>query len=142
VSRQNIELHRRFYEAFNTRDIEAMIELCHPEIEFYSRFVELGGVSVFRGHNGMRDWNRGFEDVWAGDVHITPETYFDLGDRTLAFATMYARGRQSGLETTMKLFQPLWWKEGLCTVLKSCSSEDEALAELGISAHDLGRPER
>jgi ketosteroid isomerase-like protein len=106
VSHENVELHRRIYEVFNARDIEALIALCHPEVEFYSRFVEVGGVSFFRGHDGLREWNRGFEDVWDDDIRIVPEAYFDLADPTLAFSTMYARGRQSGVETTMKLFQP------------------------------------
>jgi ketosteroid isomerase-like protein len=138
VSRENVELHRRFYDAFNVGDIEGMLALCHSEIEFYSRFVVVAGVTAFRGHVGMREWNRGFEEVW-GDVRLAPEAYVDLGDRTLAFGTVQARGRQSGAEATMELFQALWWDEGLCTVLKSYGDRDEALAQLGVAEDELDR---
>jgi SnoaL-like domain len=139
VSHQNVELHRGIYAAFNARNIEAMIALCHPAMEFYSRFVEVGGVTVYRGHDGMREWNRGFEEVWGDDVRIEPDAYFDLGERTLAYATIRARGRQSGLETTMELFQTLSWEDGLCRVLKSHGGQEEALADLGVSENELDR---
>ena len=36
MSQENIQLHRRAMDAYNSRDIEAFIEYCHPQIEFHS----------------------------------------------------------------------------------------------------------
>jgi hypothetical protein len=33
VSGQNVELHRRAIEAFNARDIEALIAICDPSVD-------------------------------------------------------------------------------------------------------------
>jgi hypothetical protein len=33
MAERNIELHRRWFEAFNARDIQALIALCDPGTE-------------------------------------------------------------------------------------------------------------
>src|SRR5438046_174594 len=59
MSEQDIELQRRFTEAFNARDVDALIALCDPNIEIHSTFAELG--AVYHGHDGLRRWHRDFE---------------------------------------------------------------------------------
>ncbi len=139
MSRENVELHRRVYVAFNAHDMEVFLALFDPQIEFHSRFVVLSGVTVYRGHDGLRSWNRGFEEVWGDEFRIEPEAYFDLGEQTLALAILHARGRQSGAETTMRLAQVAKWSDGLCVYLKSYADREEALGELGVSEDELER---
>jgi ketosteroid isomerase-like protein len=137
MSEQNVELHRRLYASFNADDIETFIELFDPQIEFHSRFVALGGVTVYRGHDGLRSWNQGYEEVWGGERHIEVEAYFDLGDQTLARAVLYARGRQSGAETTMQLAQVAGWRDDLCVYLRSYTDLKDALSDLGATEAEL-----
>jgi hypothetical protein len=139
VSRENVELHRRLYDLFNAHDIEAFVERFDPQIEFHSRFVVLGGVTVYRGHDGLRNWNQGYEEVWGDQVHIELEAYFDLGEQTLALGVLHARGRQSGAETTLRLAQVARWRDGLCVYLKSYGDLEEALGEMRVSADELER---
>jgi ketosteroid isomerase-like protein len=54
MSESKVELLHRFYEAFNARDIEALIACCDPSIEFHSTFAAVGG-GVYHGHDGMRE---------------------------------------------------------------------------------------
>ena len=35
------------------------------------------------------------------ELRVEPEAYFDLGEHTLTFEVLHARGRQSGVEVTM-----------------------------------------
>jgi ketosteroid isomerase-like protein len=137
VSQQNVELHRRFYAAFNVHDIEAIIALCHPSVEFHSRFAAVSGLSVYRGHDGMRKWNRDFEEVWGDEIRVHPEAYFDLGDQTLAFAEARGRGQHSRIETAMQLAQVAAWRDGLMLALKSHAGREEALRDLGLSEDAL-----
>jgi len=46
---------RRFVEAFNRRDADALIALADPEIEFSPTSL-VGARKVYRGHEGMRRW--------------------------------------------------------------------------------------
>ena len=66
MSRQNVELLRGLFAAYNDRDIEELISYCHQSIEFRSAFAAVGGA-VYQGHDGMRSWHRDFE-VGAGEV--------------------------------------------------------------------------
>jgi SnoaL-like domain len=54
---------RRFYDAFNARDLEAIIAEMHPEVEFESRFARAGGTT-YRGHEGIRGWLADLADAW------------------------------------------------------------------------------
>jgi hypothetical protein len=81
----NVELARALFQALNG-DVEAFIVLCDPSIELHSRWVAVGGVTAYHGHEGVRRWAREVEEAWE-DIHLAVEAYFDLGERTLAFYT-------------------------------------------------------
>lgn len=85
MSEQNVELYRRVLEAVNARDMETVIALCDPQIEFHSAFAAVGG-GVYHGHDGMRIFFEELKDAWeGGEIHLDPEAYFDLGEHTLTF---------------------------------------------------------
>lgn len=50
MSEQNVELHRRIEEAFNRRDIEAMIVCLDPSIEYHPVLSAIG-MTVYHGHD-------------------------------------------------------------------------------------------
>ena len=57
------EILRRAYEAFNARDIEAVLVLMHPEVD-WPNGMEGGRV---RGHAGVREyWQRQFGTIDLG----------------------------------------------------------------------------
>ena len=47
MSKQNVDFHRRHMEAFNARDIEALIAYSDPDVELHSTFAAVGGA-VYR----------------------------------------------------------------------------------------------
>jgi hypothetical protein len=82
MSDRNVELNRRWIEAFNRRDIETLIGMCDPAIEFRSVSAAVGG-GVYYGHDGMRRWHRDIREAWGEQIRVQPEAYFDLGEYTL-----------------------------------------------------------
>jgi ketosteroid isomerase-like protein len=100
VSEQNVELHRRSVEAFNRRDIGAMLACFDPSVE-YRPVLSAIGVSVYHGHDGMRSWFGQLDDAWE-ELRVEPEAYFDLGEQTLLFYVLHGRGRKSGAEVAMQ----------------------------------------
>jgi ketosteroid isomerase-like protein len=135
MSEHNVELTRVSFQALNG-DLEAFIALCDPEIELHSRWVAVGGVTVYRGHDGLRRWAQEVGEVW-DDPRIAVEAYFDLGKQTLAFYTLHGRGRQSGVESSMRFAQVASWRDGRCVSWKAYVDRDEALRELGVSEDAL-----
>ena len=118
MSRQNVELLRGLFAAYNDRDIEELISYCHQSIEFRSAFAAVGGA-VYQGHDGMRSWHRDFEDVWGDEIRLEPEVLFDLGEHTLALYVLHGRGRGSGVEVAMPSALVARWRDGLMVHAKA-----------------------
>jgi hypothetical protein len=134
MSQENVELHRRSVEAFNTGDVENFIAFSDPSIECRSAFA-LGGV--YRGHDGVRRWFGDLEDAWGDEIRIEPEAYFDLGEWTLAFHMLHGRGSHSGAEVAMPTIQEVRWRGGLAIYFKSYADREDALRDLGLSEDEL-----
>jgi ketosteroid isomerase-like protein len=135
MSERNIELHRRAVEAYNARDIEAFIACADPSVEFHAAFATVGGV--YHGHDGLRKFFRDIEDAWGDENSLEPEAYFDLGERTLAFYLLHARGRHSGAEVATPIAHVYRWREGLVVHGKSYLHKEDALNDLGVSEDEL-----
>jgi ketosteroid isomerase-like protein len=135
MSESNVELNRRIVEAFNARDVEAVIALCHPSIELHATLV--GGV--YYGHSGVRSWYRDFEDAWGDDIRLEAEAYFELGEHSVAFYAYHGRGRQSGVEVAMTNAVTARWRDGLLVYFKPYADREEALRDLGVSEDELER---
>jgi ketosteroid isomerase-like protein len=136
-SEQNVELHRRALEAFNTRDVEAFIAHVDPNAEYRPVLAAVGGVTVYHGHEGVRSWFEDFEEVWGKEIYVEPEVYFAVGDQTLLFYVLRARGKQSGAEVTMQFAQVASWRDNLLVYSKVYTDKEEALSDLGVSEEAL-----
>jgi ketosteroid isomerase-like protein len=136
VSEHNVELHRGILRAFNTGDLEALIANCDPQIEYHSTMTVPGGAT-YHGHDGMRRYFRDMQDAWGDEIRAEPEAYFDLGEHTLAFYLLRARGQQSGAEVAMPFAQVIKWQDGLMLHFKTYAERDNALKDLGVSADAL-----
>jgi ketosteroid isomerase-like protein len=136
VSEQNVELHRRTIETINARDLEAFIALGDPEIELHATFSVVGGA-VYSGHDGMRRLFRDLEDAWGEEIRMEPEAYFDLGEYTLVFNVLHARGQQIGAEVAMPVAHVVRWRDGLAVYVKAYIHREDALEDLGVSEDAL-----
>jgi ketosteroid isomerase-like protein len=136
MSHENVQLHRRFLEAFNAGDLEAMIACSDPDIEFHSVIAAVGG-GVYHRHEGLRRYYQDLEDVWGEETRVEPEAYFDLGESVLVFHLMHGRGRHSGLEIALAAAQVAKWRGGLLVYFKGYVRREDALSDLGVSVDEL-----
>jgi ketosteroid isomerase-like protein len=132
VPEDNVELHRRSVEAFNTRDVEKFVAFCDPQIELHSAVTVPGGT-VYHGHDGVRSWHRDLKDGWGDELRVEPEAYFDLGEHTITFHVLHGRGRQSGADVAMPAAHVCRWRDGLIVYFKGYSQRENALRDLGVS---------
>lgn len=138
MSKQNVNLHQRVYWALNRRDEDALVAVCDPSIEVHSVFGAVGGA-VYRGHTGVRDWQRDLWESWGGEFRVEPETFFDLGEQTLGFGALHGRGGQSGVAVAMPAFGVARWRDGLCVSHRAYPHKEDALSEVGVSEDALER---
>ena len=66
MSQENVEIVRRVADAYNRRDVGAMLAELHPEIEWHPWLqVQLGGgATVYRGHQGVHEGIRDGEEAF------------------------------------------------------------------------------
>jgi uncharacterized protein len=102
MSQVNVEVVRRGYEVLNRRDIEAWIELFHPDAEMH----DLPGIPdapVRRGHDALREWVAMMDDIWT-DGRYEPEEFIDAGK----FVVVGLRGKVSGARGGVPLDIPMF----------------------------------
>jgi ketosteroid isomerase-like protein len=136
MSEKSVEMARVFTDAFNARDVEALIACCDPSVEFHSTFAAVG-PAVYHGHDELRRWYRDLEDAW-GDIRSELEALFDLGDSTvLVFTVLHGRGKQSGAEVMLPVAAVTKLRDGLIVYYKAYIHREDALEDLGVSEDAL-----
>jgi ketosteroid isomerase-like protein len=125
------DLLRLVLDAVNRRDGEALVDLLHPEVEFFPILAALEGP-VYSGHVGVRRWLRSLELDWE-HYETRLERVYDLGDEALGLGGWHARGRTSGVE--LLHIQPGAWharaREGRVVWWRTYTDRTEALGALG-----------
>lgn len=121
-------------------NIEALLQLYHPEIEFMpltGTKVETGG---YLGHDGVRAYLAEAEDLW-NVLEPDGNHYEDLGDRVVVAGTCRVRGRASGAESRPACAWVIGVRDGLITSHQTCSTlrEAEKLAGVGRAASGARR---
>jgi ketosteroid isomerase-like protein len=81
----------RLYEAMNSGDLDAVVEMGHPEIVL----VRAGGQGELRGPEALREWMK--PDAFASQI-LEPLEFEPSEDRLLVRLHSAARGAGSGIE--------------------------------------------
>jgi ketosteroid isomerase-like protein len=136
MSRENVELHRRANDAFNTRDVAAYLAFCDPDIELHSA-VTGPGPAVYYRHSGVRRWHRDLTDAFGGDVWLESEAFFDLGEHTVTFHVLHGRGFQSGADVETPAAHVCRWRDGRIVYFKGYVHREDVPRDLGVSEDAL-----
>src|SRR5436190_17119303 len=99
MSQENVEAFRRGIEAINSQDVQALLPLLDPAIEWHMAIQALvgGEAAVYHGHDGVREYFRDMDGAFA-KVELDYPDIRDLGERVLALGSFRVRGRESGAE--------------------------------------------
>lgn len=81
---------RRWFDAFNSRDLEGMLACMHPHVDFHP--LHLHGLSAsYEGHQEVGDWFAGLEEMgYDHRVELTQTTAVG-SNRVIAAGTLTAR---------------------------------------------------
>ena len=133
MSQENVEITERFIDAYNRRDVEAMLADLDPEIEWHSGITSLGGeTGAFHGYEGFRAALRDVHGA-LGETHIACSEIRDLGDRVITIGRFRVRGRESGAETESPWGAVVDFKGNKGIRIRSYFNVDEALEAAGVS---------
>jgi ketosteroid isomerase-like protein len=98
MNSDDLDLLRRGYEALARRDVEALLDCLHDDVELHT--VSDG---AFRGHAGVLAWVDTMDRAWKPWL-AEVEGVEDLGSRGLVTAMLSGRSQVHGLETSQRFW--------------------------------------
>jgi ketosteroid isomerase-like protein len=131
MSRENVHVVRRLYEAVARRDAAAVLTFYDPEVEWdhtHGPARELmGGPTVYHGHEGIRSWFREWYEAW-GDGEAEVLELIDVGEHVISILNYRGRGRASGIPVEIARMAGVWTiREGKVVRAEWFGSREEAL---------------
>jgi ketosteroid isomerase-like protein len=130
VPAQNVQIVRRLVDAFNDRDLDAMLPLVHPEAELQSLRAQLEG-RAYRGHDGVRRMLADFEEDWTF-ARMDAEDFREADDQVVMLGRLSARGRASGVDLDVPIGVVWGLRDGQVVFARTFSEQVDALRAAGL----------
>ncbi len=133
MSQENVEAFKRFADANNRRDVEALLEELDADVEWHSAVLSsLGGEeTVHRGHDGVREMLRDLYEAFS-EFQVEFSDIRDHGDRIVAIGRWITRGEESGVEVTPPLASVVDFRNGKAIRVRSYLDPEDALVDAAM----------
>ena len=133
MSQENIERVRSGYESFARGDLEAVLELLDPDVDWHPAIAPILGVEAIRGREGVRQFFT--KDLFEGfdEFQAEPLSFEDLGEIVLVMVRYTGRGESTGLELNQTFATVYEIRDGKTVRMRDYPSRAEALAAVGLS---------
>jgi ketosteroid isomerase-like protein len=134
MSQENVEAYKRGVDAFNRRDVEALLEELDPEVVMHLALRAMfGGESTaFRGHDEYREFLRDLDEAFA-EFQVEISEIRDLGERLVTIGNLHDRGKESGAEVESPIGYVVDFKNGKAVRFRDYFDPKEALEAAGLS---------
>jgi ketosteroid isomerase-like protein len=96
VSRENLEIVQRGFEAFNAQGVEGIIPFIDPDFEATTPPDLASEPDTYRGPDGIRRWFDSFFEVM-DEIRWDAREFHEAGDKVVVEFTLRARGKTTGL---------------------------------------------
>jgi len=130
---ENVEIVRRGYKAFREAGVEGILEFLHPDIEWHMSAAFTHEPRVYRGHDGVREVFRFFNE-WIDELGADPHEFIDSGDRVIVPVRMHGRLRASGDPVAYELVQVWTGRDGKAIKLVTYPDTRTAIADPDVLA--------
>jgi ketosteroid isomerase-like protein len=125
MSPEDLEAVQRAYDAFARGDIETLTTFLAPDIEWRTT----PDVPFLGTYSGLDEFLRGM-DEWTGafeEVTTEVEEMIDAGEKVIVHHRMRGRGRDSGVEVDLAIYQVVAVRHGKLTHMHDYLTREEAL---------------
>ena len=137
MSKENVEIVRRVYEAAARRDASAVLACYDARIEWdvsRSPMARLVGGGVYHGHEGLRSFFRQYHEAWDAIQYEGAELIDAGGEHVISVDTERTRGRASGVETELTQYAVWTVRRDKIVRVAWFPTRDAALEAAGRSA--------
>jgi ketosteroid isomerase-like protein len=126
MSRENVEVVRRFFDTYRRGDYEESLDCLAPDVTY--KVVQ---EAPARGREAVRAiWDR-WDSSW-DEIETTPEEFIDAGDRVFVTVRYTGCGRASGIRFDDRSYEVCTVDGGRIVDKVEFSERSEALAAAGL----------
>jgi ketosteroid isomerase-like protein len=136
MSRENVEIVRRQFEAFERGGLDAAAEYWHPEIEWRAVEGAVDDVGVFRGRDAMRRYYADWADMIDGIHNEIEEIVYDSGETLVVVLRNSGRGRGSNIPIYGRYTVVYTIRDGLIVRGREYATREQGLEAAGLSEQD------
>ena len=97
MSRENVEMVKAFFSAYNARDADVCDRLFDPDAEVITVSTRGGLPGVSWGRGESRRYFEALDEAWA-NLRIEIEDYRGLDDSVVAIGCVRGTGKSSGVQ--------------------------------------------
>ena len=128
MASENVELVLEIHAAVTRGDLDGVLSLAHPEVEYRSAIQQAmeGEGSVFRGLAGIRRWFGELQDLYEYLESAVLEVH-DFGERVVIVFVVRGRGAGSGITLEQPLAQLVTLQQGQIIEVRDYFTREEAL---------------
>jgi ketosteroid isomerase-like protein len=127
VSKENLEIVQRVFEAFNAEGVEGIIPIIEPDFEATTPPELASEPDTYRGPDGIRRWFDSFFEVM-DEIRWDAREFHEVGDRVVVEFTLRARGKRTGLGFGQDAVMVWELRDGKAVRVDLYPTLDEALA--------------
>jgi ketosteroid isomerase-like protein len=131
MSRENVEVVRRWYALFQRQDWEGAIQDAHPGIEIIEPLGVVGSRR-YHGHDGLVDALKGWPSQWDDFCAELVKVIDANPDQVVALTRHYARGKGSGIEVGRELAYVITFRDRKAIRWEMFLTLAEALEAAGL----------
>jgi hypothetical protein len=92
MSEENVEVVRRATDAFNRRDVDALLATASPDVEWEDAIFWSGVTRIYRGRAGLRDWFNQVLEPWES-IRVEMDEIAEADDRVFFDLVINAAAR-------------------------------------------------
>jgi ketosteroid isomerase-like protein len=131
MSQENVEVMRRFFDAFERDGLDGLVCQLHPEIEWTTTgaFIE---AATYRGHEEVRGYLGSMLSEFE-NPRVVPEELIEVGDQAVTSWRFSGRGKQSGAAVELTLTSVSAQRDGKIVSIRNYPDKAEALEAVGLS---------
>jgi len=133
VPRENVEVVRAFLDAYNRAELDAVLELCTPDVEGYPDASVFPEPEPRIGRAAMKAFLEEIGSAWAEPPRYVVTEVVTVGDaRVLVRGDWRGRGAASAIESSSE-WSIVWTiRDGQIARIAWFSDHDEALEAVGL----------
>jgi ketosteroid isomerase-like protein len=131
---EHVAIVRKILDAFNRRDVNAVIQASDPQIAFFAptAIVADRRYDLYRGHDGIRTYFDDVARVW-DELRLKPRDYKSAEERVVALGSVEGRPKDSSERLESDVAWAWKLRDGKVVWGRVYTNPEDALADLGLA---------